>query len=91
MALPKKKENDKMTPETQFIILFVGLLILLILATGIRVVKEYEREKHARVIKTEGEFESSKKLSEAAELIRKNPSILELRRMQMIYGGGGRA
>lgn len=45
---------------------------------------EAVRERRARIIKAEGEAEASKKLSEAAEEITKNPSSLELRRMQMI-------
>jgi len=42
------------------------------------------REKRARIIKAEGEFEASIKLKEAASDISKNPAALELRRMQMI-------
>ena len=45
---------------------------------------EAEREKLARVIKAEGEYEAMAKLQQAAEKIKENPSILELRRMQMI-------
>ncbi|MGA1821020.1 MAG: slipin family protein [Thermoplasmatota archaeon] len=47
-------------------------------------VAEAEREKKARLIKANGEYEATKKLIEAGHLIRKEPSILELRRMQMI-------
>jgi regulator of protease activity HflC (stomatin/prohibitin superfamily) len=42
------------------------------------------REKRARIIKAEAEFEASVKLSEAASKIMENPAALELRRMQMI-------
>jgi regulator of protease activity HflC (stomatin/prohibitin superfamily) len=42
------------------------------------------REKRARLIKAEAEFEASQKLKEAAKLIMENPAGLELRRMQMI-------
>ena len=42
------------------------------------------REKRARLIKAEAEFEAAKMLNEAAETIMKNPAALELRRMQMI-------
>jgi regulator of protease activity HflC (stomatin/prohibitin superfamily) len=42
------------------------------------------REKRARIIKAEAEFEASQKLGTAAEIIRRNPLSLELRRMQMI-------
>jgi len=45
---------------------------------------EAVREKRARIIKAEAELEASLKLSQAAEEIAKNPSSLELRRMQMI-------
>ncbi len=42
------------------------------------------REKRARLIKAEGEFEASIKLSSAAAQMMHNPAALELRRMQMI-------
>lgn len=42
------------------------------------------REKRARLIKAEAEFEASIKLSAAASQIMLNPAALELRRMQMI-------
>ena len=42
------------------------------------------REKRARIIKAEAEFEASVKLSAAAAQIMENPAALELRRMQMI-------
>jgi regulator of protease activity HflC (stomatin/prohibitin superfamily) len=42
------------------------------------------REKRARIIKAEAEFEASLKLSSAAAQIMANPAALELRRMQMI-------
>ncbi|MDD1607974.1 MAG: slipin family protein [Methylococcaceae bacterium] len=45
---------------------------------------EAVREKRARIIKAEAEFEASQKLSEAAKEIAHNPLSLELRRMQMI-------
>jgi len=45
---------------------------------------EAVREKRARIIKAEAEFEASQKLSEAACEIANNPMSLELRRMQMI-------
>jgi len=45
---------------------------------------EAEREKRARVIKAEGELIATDKLQNAAKIIRENPSILELRRMQMV-------
>ncbi len=42
------------------------------------------REKRARIIKAEAELEASKKLSQAALEMTKNPAALELRRFQMI-------
>jgi regulator of protease activity HflC (stomatin/prohibitin superfamily) len=45
---------------------------------------EAVREKRARLIKAEAEFEASQKLAQAAETITSNPLSLELRRMQMI-------
>jgi regulator of protease activity HflC (stomatin/prohibitin superfamily) len=45
---------------------------------------EAMREKRARLIKAEAEFEASSKLAQASEQITQNPLGLELRRMQMI-------
>lgn len=45
---------------------------------------EAEREKRARLIKSEGELESSLNLAEASRQIMENPISLELRRMQML-------
>jgi regulator of protease activity HflC (stomatin/prohibitin superfamily) len=45
---------------------------------------EAVREKRARIIKAEAEYEASMKLANAAEQITQNPMSLELRRMQMI-------
>ncbi|PKQ21138.1 MAG: hypothetical protein CVT66_01390 [Actinobacteria bacterium HGW-Actinobacteria-6] len=42
------------------------------------------REKRARLIKADAEFEASKKLAEASAVMAANPFSLELRRMQMI-------
>ena len=42
------------------------------------------REKRARLIKADAEFEASRKLGEASALLAANPMSLELRRMQMI-------
>jgi regulator of protease activity HflC (stomatin/prohibitin superfamily) len=42
------------------------------------------REKRARIIKAEAEFEASVKLSQASEQMAGNPAALELRRMQMV-------
>lgn len=45
---------------------------------------EAMREKRARIIKAEGEYEAARKLAMAAADIAENPYALELRRMQMI-------
>lgn len=45
---------------------------------------EAEREKRARIIKAEGELIAANKLQNAAKIISEHPSILELRRMQMV-------
>jgi regulator of protease activity HflC (stomatin/prohibitin superfamily) len=45
---------------------------------------EATREKRARIIKAEGEYEASQKLGQAAADIAQTPYALELRRMQMI-------
>ena len=42
------------------------------------------REKRARIIKADAEFDASQKLASAASVINQNPLSLELRRMQMI-------
>lgn len=42
------------------------------------------REKRARLIKAEAEYEASQKLVEAAQLMANSPAALELRRMQMV-------
>ncbi len=46
------------------------------------------RERRARVIKADAEFEASQKLADASGLIAQNPLALELRRMQMIQEVG---
>ncbi|MFW5730154.1 MAG: slipin family protein [Desulfonatronovibrionaceae bacterium] len=43
---------------------------------------EAERERRAKVISAEGEFQAAAKLSEAAEIIEKHPSALQLRYLQ---------
>lgn len=45
---------------------------------------EAEREKRARLIKSEGELEASRNLAQASRQIMENPISLELRRMQML-------
>lgn len=43
---------------------------------------EAERERRAKVINAEGEFQAAAKLSEAAQIIEKNPMALQLRYLQ---------
>jgi regulator of protease activity HflC (stomatin/prohibitin superfamily) len=43
---------------------------------------EAEREKEARIIKADGEFQASKKFGEASKIYRENPSALRLRELQ---------
>ncbi|HOJ50604.1 MAG TPA: slipin family protein [Spirochaetota bacterium] len=45
---------------------------------------EAERERRAKIISAEGEFQASQKLSEAADIISKNPVALQLRFLQTI-------
>jgi len=45
---------------------------------------EAEREKRAKVIHAEGEFQASQKLADAAEIISKHPAALQLRYLQTL-------
>lgn len=45
---------------------------------------EAERERRAKIIHAEGEFEASKKLAEAASVIQKEPQALQLRYLQTL-------
>jgi regulator of protease activity HflC (stomatin/prohibitin superfamily) len=45
---------------------------------------EAERERRSRVINAEGEFQASQRLSEAAEVIARNPIALQLRYLQTL-------
>ncbi len=45
---------------------------------------EAERERRAKIIAAEGEFQAATKLGEAAEIISKNPSTLQLRYLQTL-------
>lgn len=45
---------------------------------------ETERNRRAKVINAEGEFQASQKLAEAAEIISKNPQALQLRFLQTL-------
>jgi regulator of protease activity HflC (stomatin/prohibitin superfamily) len=43
-----------------------------------------ERERRAKVINAEGEFQAAARLSEAADVISKNPTTLQLRYLQTL-------
>jgi regulator of protease activity HflC (stomatin/prohibitin superfamily) len=45
---------------------------------------EAEREKRAKIIHAEGEFQASRQLAEAAEVIARNPVTLQLRYLQTL-------
>lgn len=45
---------------------------------------EAEREKRAKIIHADGEFQASKQLSEAAEVLSKNPTTMQLRYLQTL-------
>ena len=45
---------------------------------------EAERERRAKVIHAEGEFQASQKLADAAEIIAKHPSAMHLRFLQSL-------
>jgi regulator of protease activity HflC (stomatin/prohibitin superfamily) len=45
---------------------------------------EAERERRAKVIHAEGEFQASQKLSDAAEIMEKHPTALQLRYLQTL-------
>jgi regulator of protease activity HflC (stomatin/prohibitin superfamily) len=45
---------------------------------------EAERERRAKIIAAEGEFQASAKLAEAAEVMSKNPMTLQLRYLQTL-------
>jgi regulator of protease activity HflC (stomatin/prohibitin superfamily) len=45
---------------------------------------EAERERRAKVINAEGEFQASKRLAEAATIIEKHPVAIQLRYLQTL-------
>jgi regulator of protease activity HflC (stomatin/prohibitin superfamily) len=54
---------------------------------------EAERERRAKIINSEGEFQASQKLADAADIISRNPATLQLRYLQTLLelGGSGNA
>jgi regulator of protease activity HflC (stomatin/prohibitin superfamily) len=49
---------------------------------------EAERERRAKIINAEGEYQAAEKLSQAAEIISKNPATLQLRYLQTLLEMG---
>jgi regulator of protease activity HflC (stomatin/prohibitin superfamily) len=45
---------------------------------------EAERERRAKIVHADGEFQASQKLADAAEVIAKQPSALQLRYLQTL-------
>ena len=50
---------------------------------------EAERERRAKVIAADGEFQAAQKLSDAADIISRNPATLQLRYLQTLVELGG--
>jgi regulator of protease activity HflC (stomatin/prohibitin superfamily) len=50
---------------------------------------EAERERRAKVINAEGEFQAAERLYDAAEIINRNPAALQLRYLQTLIEVGG--
>jgi regulator of protease activity HflC (stomatin/prohibitin superfamily) len=50
---------------------------------------EAERERRAKIINAEGEFQAAEKLSQAAEMISRNPVTIQLRYLQTLREIGG--
>src|SRR5205807_10332567 len=50
---------------------------------------EAERERRAKIINAEGEFQAAAKLADAADVIGKNPTTLQLRYLQTLREIGG--
>ena len=51
---------------------------------------EAERERRAKVIHAEGEFQASQKLADAAEMIQKHPAAMHLRFLQSLVEVSGK-
>jgi regulator of protease activity HflC (stomatin/prohibitin superfamily) len=49
---------------------------------------EAERERRAKIINSEGEFQAAEKLADAADIISKNPATLQLRYLQTLLEMG---
>ena len=51
---------------------------------------EAERERRAKVISAEGEFQAAEKICQAAEMMEKNPMALQLRYLQTLVEIGSK-
>jgi regulator of protease activity HflC (stomatin/prohibitin superfamily) len=49
---------------------------------------EAERERRAKIINAEGEFQAAEKLAQAADIISRNPATLQLRYLQTLLEMG---
>jgi regulator of protease activity HflC (stomatin/prohibitin superfamily) len=49
---------------------------------------EAERERRAKIIASEGEYQAAEKLTQAADIISKNPATLQLRYLQTLLEMG---
>ena len=49
---------------------------------------EAERERRAKIINSEGEFQAAEKLTQAADIISRNPASLQLRYLQTLLEMG---
>lgn len=50
---------------------------------------EAERERSAKIINAEGEFQDAQKIYDAAEILSRNPAALQLRYLQTLLELGG--
>ncbi len=50
---------------------------------------EAERERRAKIINSEGEFQAAQKVYEAAEILSRNPAAIQLRYLQTLLELGG--
>jgi regulator of protease activity HflC (stomatin/prohibitin superfamily) len=50
---------------------------------------EAERERRAKIINAEGEFQAAQKIYDAAEILSRNPAALQLRYLQTLLELGG--
>src|SRR6266576_3663159 len=58
------------------------ILAVIILPQMIRILREYERERRAKIVNAEGEFQAAEKMVQAAAMMSKEPIALQLRFLQ---------